>query len=293
MVKKFLIAWGNWHLSPDYKAMVLEQVKHHDMMTCGFEHAQQVPSIKQSNPAIKVLGYIDLAIGRPTLQSVTNTWNTNKSYGYDGIFFDDLWSQPPIDWMTHAQMKQFLRDVKATLGCIIIGNGPDVDYAGDCDGIMEEGFTVHERIDPLGHIQRMLTVTSQNKICVAAVHNREYDVSDTEETCQFALGCFLCADNNGKGYFSVTDIWDTSRGWWQMMDVDPGTPQGAYTQTGNILTRMFTKAKVTVNLDLKTAIIETIEPPPVVEAGVDWKVPAALGFIGLLGLWWASRKKKR
>jgi hypothetical protein len=105
-------------------------------------------------------------------------------------------------------------------------------------------------------IDDVVNVTAAGKTVVTETRT----FPNTEDYARYALGCFLMGVH-GPNYFAFADIWGNANpagsalGWYPLMDVDYGTPLGEYTRSGNVLTRQFTKATVTVDLGAITARI--------------------------------------
>lgn len=194
--------------------------------------------------------------------------------GFDGVFADDVWNawwkdvfpDPSIvpdipDW--HTRQIGFLQYVKSVIGnkLLIVNTPNDTDYVDACDGKVQEEFIelTGEGKTPIDHINALYDITGRGKYYFAWVRY----LADTEENARFGLCCYLLGLNGAKGYYGFKDYWraETSRGFYEIMNLNPSAPLGPYTQTGDVLTRTFEHLKVSVNLNLRTSEIIILEAP--------------------------------
>jgi hypothetical protein len=277
-VQKFQLMFGQFTTAQEYVASA-----HFDILSVGYwgdpgADYNYVPIYKRDYPNVKILGYIDLA-WITSADWMVSQWNTyGAPYGYDGIFLDDSSPNHGISGVSNTQalLDTLLQTLKSRLpNMLICANGvgdvnngvPLADTYNYVNiGTLEEfayaqGWGRSTQFD----INSLAYWTGRG-VTIATIHSGPYyndargssAPADTQANCQFALASYLLGVQGNRGYFGWNEVWSSSQGYYPIMDIDPGTPLGAYVQVGNILYRNFTKVNVTVDLTAMTGKIEAL-----------------------------------
>jgi hypothetical protein len=267
-VKTLQILWGTYITS-----QLLEASANFDMISLGNWHDSgtaytSVPTAKILYPNLKVVGYIDIlgqvqGLGYTDFNIassnywgyyVLSEWNTYLiPNSFDGVFLDDLRVEVGYP-ATSSDIITLLQWLKARApNMLIVGNTnwysqDTFNYYEYCDLGMWETFVGNPARTAMYDIDKLGNWTDAGRN-IATFHTVGWGViTDTEANCRYALACYLCAIQNNNGYFNFADYWQISKGWYSLMDIDPGTPLGDYHTTGNWIYRNFTNVNVQANL---------------------------------------------
>jgi hypothetical protein len=271
-VRPYQVMWGGFTMAQETLACA-----NFDALTVGYwgdpgADYQYIPQYKLDYPNIKIFGYIDLSL-ITSASWMVNQWNTyGAPYDYDGIFIDNC--KAGYAGYTQASLDSLLETLRTDLpNMMICANGvgdvnngvPVADTYNYVNiGMLEEFAYAQNWGRSTQHDIDSLAYWTSRGVTIGTFHSGPYtgdsrtNVADTLADCTYALASYLCGVQNNNGYFSWTEVWKApSYGYYPIMNFDPGTPLGPYTQSGSILTRQFTKCNVTVDLSAMTGTIVT------------------------------------
>ena len=192
---------------------------------------------------------------------------------YDVLFIDDVYSMWP-QWMNSSlsslpdasvmarwasDTRAMLQYVKANLvaGKLVVVNGAEWgSYLDITDGYCAEGFT-HGSGNDLSyhgtteHIMYDIDLIAHDSATGAIIWlaSGAMPTGDVEQTAKFCYVAALLAANGSNVYFSFNNFnsADGNRGYYPFMDVDVGSPTGAYYISQNVYMRDYTGGKVLFN----------------------------------------------
>jgi hypothetical protein len=272
-VRLFQLVWGNPPPASGYAAAC----SHFNIVSLGgFDGDPQsaAPAMKAQYPNCKILVYVDLS-QISSLSWIMSQWNTIcVPNDIDGFFIDNCkagyagYIQSTLDTLLQNMKAQAPKMIICANGFGDVNNGlPGADTYNYVDiGMLEEFAYAQNWGRSTQHDVDSLAYWTSHGVNISTFHSGPYyndargssAPADTAANCEFALACYLCGVQNNNGYFSWNEVWSSSQGYYPIMSMDPGTPLGPYTQSGNILTRHFTKCNVTVDLSTMTGSIVTI-----------------------------------
>lgn len=282
-IKKFLMAWGTWTV-----ADITSKLSKGNFDMVMFDNnavGANVKAIQAAFPNLKMLADLDMAGlengGYPNGSYtsfdpaspnyiglwVLNTWfaglNGQLTKPYDGIYWDDCY---PAGIGTVQNIKDLFDWLQVNRPGIIIAAqlgpfGYEDIQAHTTIWVMEGCFngwlpTFGENWvgTPLQDIDIVANWAKQGLSCLplcelSTAAGGRADQYDNDQMCAWDVACFLMAiQPSNTCYMAFSQAAAPSGGYFPIMDIDIGDPTSPYTQTGNILTRHFTKGMIQVDL---------------------------------------------
>lgn len=282
-IKKMLLAWGAQNATSLVQFMQRSSTGWDLIFMDGPPDLAPslVAAVKAAYPSIKLLtsvsvvsianaGYDDYNTADSTYwgYQILNPYDQYKYVGYDGVFLDDMYAPSTLPngtaGPTYNDLSVLASWLRARLPTEIMVTA-DWSITDSTFWLFIHSFDNPNYPFQEANITQIEQATAQGRIVVVGPATEYGDgYTDTLQECTYVLAHFLLGLNGNNGYFSWSANYPTdtntppnspSRGWYSIMDTDPGTPLNAYQTSGSWIYRNFTKCNVQANPTTRTGII--------------------------------------